>query len=492
MEETQNSLPPTVLVIFGSTGNLAQKKLIPALYHLLKGRFLPKEFSVVCIARDKNATVDSILDKAKYSFTQNIDDIDEAVFATLKSLMQVITMDSTNQDDFHRLKDVLDGIDSATQKSHNRLFYLAIPPNIFNTVISCLGSVGLNDEFGGASRRILVEKPFGTNLSSAKELVSHIAENFGEHQVYRIDHYLAKETAQNLLAFRFNNPIIEDLWSRQFVDHIQITAAETIDIEGRSDFYEGMGALRDFVQSHLLQLMALTMMEVPHPLNAENIHAEKLTTLEAIRPIKFNHVDEAAVRGQYIGYREETGNADSNIETYAAIHLEVANSRWGGVPVLIRTGKALADKTTEITIVFRDRTRRNVAPNLLTIRIQPNEGIGISMQAKKPGFSDELQPVNMDFCYQTSFDGVQPDAYERVLIDAISGDQSLFATSAEVLRCWEILEPIIDVWQQDDSQLHFYEKGSWGPDAATELASSYGCEWLSNASHVCAVHPSIN
>jgi len=490
MDESQNTPPATALVIFGSTGNLAQKKLLPALYHLLKGGYLPQDFSVVCVARDESSTVDSIIEKARGSLSHHGQNIDEAALEQLKQRMQMIVMDSTNQDDFHRLKDVLDGIDQYTQKRHNRLFYLAIPPNIFTSVISCLGNVGLDNEEEGASRRILVEKPFGTNLASAKELVSHIAEHFKEHQVYRIDHYLAKETAQNILAFRFNNPIIEDLWGRQFIDHIQITAAETIDIEGRANFYEGMGALRDLVQSHLLQLMALTMMEVPQPLNSENIHAEKLAILEAIRPIKFSHVDEIAVRGQYKGYREETDNPESNVETFAALHFEVANSRWGGVPVLVRTGKALADKMTEITLVFRDRTRRKVEPNLLTIRIQPNEGIGIRLQAKKPGFNDELQTVNMDFCYQTAFDGTQPDAYERVLVDAILGDQSLFATSAEVLRCWEVLEPIIDVWQQDDSQLHFYDKGSWGPDAATELASSYGCEWLSSdSSHICSVHP---
>jgi glucose-6-phosphate 1-dehydrogenase len=301
---------------------------------------------------------------------------------------------------------------------------------------------------------------------------------FQEHQVYRIDHYLAKETAQNILAFRFNNPIIEDLWGRQFIDHIQITAAEQTDIEGRANFYEGMGAMRDIVQSHLLQVLALTMMEVPYPLNSESIHAEKLALFESVRSIKPNHVEEVAVRGQYEGYRDEVSNQDSNVETYAAIHLEVANSRWGGVPVLVRTGKALAEKTTEINIVFKDRTKRKVEPNLLTIRIQPDEGIGITLKAKKPGFDDVLQPVHMDFQYSTSFDENQPDAYERVLVDAIMGDQSLFATSAEVLKCWEILQPILTNWQDNESKLHFYTKGSWGPEAADELANEYGSAWV--------------
>jgi glucose-6-phosphate 1-dehydrogenase len=242
------------------------------------------------------------------------------------------------------------------------------------------------------------------------------------------------------------------------------------------------GALRDIVQSHLLQVLALTMMEVPYPLNSENIHAEKLALLDTVRPIKPNHVHEVAVRGQYEGYRNEVENQQSNVETYAALHLEVANSRWGGVPVLVRTGKALADKMTEINIVFKDRTRRKVESNLLTIRIQPDEGIGIKLQAKKPGFNDDLQPVNMEFRYQTSFDGIQPDAYERVLVDAIMGDQSLFATSAEVLKCWEILEPVLVSWQQSDDHLHTYAKGSWGPEAASELAKEYGSDWIVNVS----------
>ncbi|MFO0882504.1 MAG: glucose-6-phosphate dehydrogenase [Candidatus Saccharimonadales bacterium] len=472
---------PTTIVIFGATGNLAQKKLIPALYHLFKGDLLPQECTIVCIARDPNANLELIVEKAEIALLHQEHDADEQVLDALKSRMRLHIMDSTNQDDFHHLREVLDGIDTEKGVAHNRLFYLAIPPAIFQTVISCLGNAGLNNEDNGRASRILVEKPFGTDLESAKQLVDHINLFFGEHQVYRIDHYLAKETAQNLLAFRYNNPLIEDLWGRQFIDHIQITAAETIDIEGRANFYEGMGAMRDLVQSHLLQLMALTMMEVPYPLNAENIHTEKQALLDAIRPIKPNHIDEVAVRGQYNGYRDEVQNQNSTVETYAALHLEVSNSRWGGVPVLVRTGKALAEKMTEITVVFRDRSRRKVEPNLLTIRIQPNEGIGIKLQAKRPGFTDDLQPVDMEFRYQTAFKDVQPDAYERVLMDAIDGDQSLFATSSEVLRCWEILQPVLESWQIHGDDLKHYDKGTWGPDAADELAKSYGCQWLSNS-----------
>ena len=483
--------PPTALVIFGSTGNLAQKKLLPALYHLLKGQYLPKDFNIIFIARDKTATIETILDKAKSELVSQEHDIDEAVISQLKELTSLIHMDSTNLDDYLILEEKLNSIDKAKNVLHNRLYYLAIPPDIFPAVIECLGNAGLNSENEQTARRILIEKPFGTDLETAKQLIGHIDKFFKESQVYRIDHYLAKETAQNILTFRFNNPLIEGLWDRQFIDHIQITASETIDIEGRSNFYEGMGALRDLVQSHLLQLMALTMMEVPELQDSTNIHTEKLILLNSIKPIKPNHVEESVVRGQYSGYRHEVANDLSKTETYVALHLEVANSRWGGVPVLVRTGKALADKMTEITVVFKDRSRRSLPANLLTIRIQPNEGISMALQAKKPGFGDELQEVDMDFCYQTAFEGIQPDAYEHVLMDAIIGDQSLFATSAEVLRCWEILQPILTAWQKDEDQPNLYEKGSWGPDVADEFADIYGCRWLSNQSHVCLVHPKI-
>jgi glucose-6-phosphate 1-dehydrogenase len=399
-------------------------------------------------------------------------------------------MDSTNQSDYDKLREELVQIDHEFGVAHQRLFYLAIPPKIFKSVIECLGIAGLNQEDNGAASRIFIEKPFGSNLESAKDLVAHIGLHFEERQIYRIDHYLAKETAQNILAFRFNNPLVQDIWGRQFIDHIQITAAEMIGIEGRSAFYEGMGALRDIMQSHILQLTALMMMEEPREFTSTEIHAEKLALLQSVQPIKQNHVDEYAVRGQYATYAEEVANPDTHIETFVALRLEASNSRWGGVPILLRTGKALSSKVTEINVVFKERTRRHVPANILTVRIQPNEGISLQMTAKKPGFSDELQPVNMDFCYQSSFDGNNPDAYERVLVDAIAGDQTLFATSDEVLRSWEILEPVIDTWESSGTKPALYEHGTWGPDEALELAKSFGCEWLDDTSaHVCQIHP---
>lgn len=474
----QQSPHPTVLVIFGSTGNLAQKKLLPALYHLLRAGVLSKEFKIICVARQPKTTVDALLTKAKKALVSQEHIIEQDVIEDLRSRMSVVIMDSTKEKDYAKLAKALKHIDTTTQLKHNHLYYLAVPPNIFTSVIRCLGAHGLNKESVDSASRILVEKPFGTDLASAQLLITNIAEYFSEHQVYRIDHYLAKETAQNILTFRHSNPIIEDLWGRQFIDHIQITAAETIDIEGRANFYENMGALRDLVQSHLLQLMALTLMEVPGHLTSASIHTEKLQLLKEIRPIKAAHIDETVVRGQYAEYRQESGSSTSTTETFVALELEVNNSRWGGVPILLRTGKALAKKSTEINVVFKDRTRRSVPPNILTIRLQPNEGISIVMQAKKPGFKHELLPVHMNFSYHTSFTDWQPDAYERVLVDAMQGDQTLFASSAEVLQCWQIIEPILQVWNKTNDQPLVYQKGTWGPKAADELADNIGYSWL--------------
>lgn len=481
---------PTVLVIFGSTGNLVQKKLIPALYHLLRNGNLPENFKIVCIAREPNSNLDSIYEKAEISILKQEGSIKEELLEKLKSISQLVLMDSTNKEDYGNLIQVLDDIDNNFNTKHSRLYYLAIPPSIFYKVIECLSVTGLNlnNTDQDVSRRVLVEKPFGVDLQTAKDLVDHMSRHFNEDQVYRIDHYLAKETAQNILAFRSNNPIIEDLWGRQFIDHIQITASETIDIEHRADFYDKMGALRDLVQSHILQLMAITMMEIPDIQTSDSVHQEKLQLLNSIKIFNPKHLDELAVRGQYIGYKEEANNPDSTTETYVALYFEVANSRWGGVPIVVRTGKALQERLTEINIVFQDRSRRKSEPNILSIRIQPNEGISLKLQAKRPGLNNELEPVNMDFCYETSFDEWQPDAYERVLVDAIAGDQTLFATSSEVIRCWEIIQPLLDSWANNEVPIYQYQKGSWGPSEADSFAENLGCEWYSNNNHVCAVH----
>ena len=479
---------PSALVIFGVTGNLSQHMLLPALYHLEKEALLPDGFSIVGIFR-REPDVDAILEEAKAQVEPG-NPVDEAALARLKQRIHPIKMDSTEPAHFSLLKTKLEELDKAAGQALNRLYYLAIPPNIFRAVIGNLATSGLNlSRTAGPANRILVEKPFGDDLKSAEELIAFMSKHFSEEQIFRIDHYLAKETAQNILTFRFNNPLIEGIWSRQFIDHIQITAVEKIGIQGRAAFYENIGALRDFVQSHLMQLMALVMMEYPEDLSAEAIHKEKLLLLESIEPIAPKHVEDIAVRGQYEGYRSEAEKPDSNVETFAALKLEVANSRWGGVPVLLRTGKATASKATEIVVVFKDRTRRDLSDNLLIIRIQPNEGISLNLLAKKPGFGTELQPVQMEFCYSGTFDGHQPDAYQRVLMDAMRGDRSLFATSDEVLASWRLLQPILDAWKDNSESLQIYPQGSTGPISADNLAKNFGSEWLNNDNHVCSVHP---
>ena len=474
----KRALKPSVLVVFGVTGNLARNKLLPALYQLLRFNHLPEEFVIIGVYRDASFSLDSLIEQVRGVLAADGTVVDEVALQKLKRVFRPIQMESTLHSDFLKLRTLLDEIDQTTGKRHNRLFYMAIPPDIFKSVVQCLADAGMNTHDSESTSRILVEKPFGSDLATARDLINYMGQCFHEDQIYRIDHYLAKETAQNILAFRFNNPLIEDIWGRQFIDHIQITAAESIGIEGRTSFYEGMGAARDIIQSHLLQLMALVMMEAPTLMDSVGIHAEKLALLNSIEPIKTNHVDEVAVRGQYKGYHDEVKNPKSVTETFAAIKLEVTNSRWGGVPILLRTGKALKNRMTEINVVFNDRSRRNVPANLLKIRIQPNEGISLRLTAKKPGFSVDLQPVDMDFSYQSAFEGDNPDAYERVLVDAIAGDQSLFATSQEVLRCWEIIDPLLQVWKYQPAQPDVYEPGSWGPHSSDELARSFGSEWL--------------
>lgn len=473
-----SSLSATTLTIFGISGNLSKTKLLPALYHLLKKHMLPEHFVVVGVFRQTSIDLDRLMQQVEINLLRKEQEADSATLSKLRKMIVPITMDSTNQNDYIRLRETLDELDKSSEVQHQRLFYLAIPPDIFPAVIGCLRGANLHSENDGIARRILVEKPFGTNLQTAHQLVDIMSTAFTENQIYRIDHYLAKENAQNILTFRFNNPFIANIWDGRYIDHIQITAAEKIGIDSRGNFYEPMGALRDFVQSHLLQLMTLVMMEAPSQMSSKEIHAEKIALLNAIQPIPEEYLSQRTARGQYDGYAEEVNNPNSQTETFAAIHLEVANERWKNVPVLIRTGKALKEAKTEISLVFTDHSDSNLPPNILTIRIQPNEGITITLTAKKPGFKNTLQPVNMSFNYRDNFSGENPDAYERVLVDTIIGDQSLFSTSDEVFRSWEILESVIRYWGASPDKPEIYPKGADGPHSANRLAEDVGISWL--------------
>lgn len=482
---------PSILVIAGITGDLSQRYFLPALYDLLVAGVLPSPFKIVGLSRREVTTAD-LLEAVRKSVDSKGQEIDEKILKKLEKMLEICLMDISNADDYQNLKTMLDKIEERVGTCMHRIFYLAIPSQIFGPVLDSLGTYGLNKgcQHGVAESRLLIEKPFGQDLASAKELVERIRDVFSEKHIYRVDHYLAKENAQNILTLRFKNPLFTRIWDRQSIDHIMITASETIDVGRRGNFYEQTGALKDFVQSHLLQLLALVTMEEPTDRSAKALHDQKLRLLKAIKPIRTDQAASLAVRGQYEGYSEEVGNPHSKIETYAAMRLEIDNDRWKGVPVLLRTGKALAERITEITFVLRESRGMNQAPNALTIRIQPNEGIVLSLVTKKPGFSKQTENAQMEFCYNQSFEQiVLPNAYEYVLVDALRGDQTLFATADEVIRSWEILDGIVKAWDNDGSQPELYDRGSWGPKSADKLAKSAGASWLTHILNICPVIP---
>ncbi len=475
----------TVLIIFGITGDLAQRKLLPALYRLAEENILPPEFRVVGISRRGTTTAD-VINIIKNRIDAH-DGRSAEIFARLEKIISIAAMNIAEGDEYGALTAELERLESEVHHPLNRLFYLAIPASLFQTVTERLGQSDINVH-GKDNRecRFLIEKPFGYSLSSAQDLISALDQLFDEEQIFRIDHYLAKETAQNILAFRFENPLFSAAWNREHISHILITAVESIGIEGRASFYENMGALRDLVQSHLLQLLALVTMNRPSSMSASDIHREKEILLSRIRPPEKGRMEKETVRGQYRSYREETGKTDSLTETYAAIKLSIDTDEWRGVPVFIRTGKAIKEKVTEITLVFFDDKYR-MRKNYLTIRIQPNEGIVIDLQIKKPGFGSALEQVQLDFCYGEKLPARASDAYERVLFDAMRADRTLFATSSEVLSCWRITEPILEEWKTPGFPLHIYENNSWGPEAADILIGASGERWLTDTHMVCTV-----
>lgn len=484
-----HTLAPAALVIFGITGDLAHRKLLPALYHLAEDNLLPEGFEIIGVTRS-GTTVDALLDDVRAKVRASNEQCDESVLDRFGKAIRIVTMDLSKVEDYAKLKDVLDDHEMRVGACTNRLFYLAVPSQTFGDIAEMLGKANLTDGcvHKRGESRLLIEKPFGYDLVSAQELIESLSAQFSEKQVYRVDHYLAKETAQNIMTFRFTNPLFKTVWDSKAISSIMITGAESIGIEGRVAFYEQTGALRDFVQSHLLQLLALVTMEQPENMDADSIHAQKLVLLRAIKPIAPDKVAEQAVRGQYKGYLEEVHNHSSVTETYAALRLEIDTPRWRHVPVLLRTGKAMAERVAEITLTFKDQD--DAHQNTLTLRIQPNEGISVQLQAKKPGFDSESEAVQMDFCYAQTGNGVHPDAYERVLVDALRGDKTLFATSDEVIAAWEVIEQVIRSWAMSSAGMEIYPQGSWGPKAADELAERAGTAWISQHLHICQVHSS--
>ncbi len=478
-------LANTILVIFGITGDLAQRKLLPALFHLTEAGMLPDTFHVVGISRRGTTSADILALIRKR--TGKDEGTAPEVFSRLETMLSIVDMNIGEPSEYGKLAGELSRIEASAGHPLHRLFYLAIPANLFGTVTTRLAESDINvHEKGIRECRFLIEKPFGFDLASAKELIAFLDSRFDESQIYRIDHYLAKETAQNILAFRFENPLFSGTWNKEHISHIMITAVESIGIEGRTAFYENMGAMRDLVQSHLLQLLALVTMNKPASMSSEDIHRQKELILSRIRPPDPALMERDAIRAQYASYRTETGNPQTLTETYASLRLSIDTEEWRDVPVFIRTGKSIREKITEITLVFSD-PQNGERKNYLTIRIQPNEGIVIDLHIKKPGFANELEHVQLDFCYTDKLNVSHPDAYERVLVDAMRGDRTLFASSEEVLSCWRISEPILSAWAKKDFPLSFYENNSWGPEAADHMIKETGVEWLSDTHPVCSI-----
>ena len=488
------------LVIFGASGDLARRKLVPALWSMFQGRVLPEPFAVIGVARREmtNEQFRTHMRQAIADFAR-VQPPSQKVWDRFAQALFYYVGDPADPGLYGGLDEYLRQVEAERGTGGNRLFYCATPPSLYPPLVQRLGEAGLNrpSEGSGGWVRIIIEKPFGRDLASARALNHTVASVFAEGQVYRIDHYLGKETVQNILVFRWANGIFEPLWNRNHVDHVQITVGEAIGVEGRGSYYEEAGALRDMIQNHILQLLCLVAMEPPVTFDSDPVRDEKAKVMRAIRPITPAQVEQVAVRGQYgpgfvegrrvVGYRDEKGvSAQSITETYAALRLEVDNWRWAGVPFFLRTGKRLAKRASEIAVQFK-RTphlvfRRNpeilAEPNLLVLRIQPDEGMSLSFGAKLPGPELRIKSVEMDFDYGRAFGGEPPEAYERLLLDATKGDGTLYARGDWVDLAWELLGPVLERWAvADATQFPTYEAGSWGPADADALMQRDGRRW---------------
>ncbi len=495
------------LVIFGASGDLTARKLMPALYTLAAQRLLPRCFSIVGVAR-RELGQDGFRQRMREAVERfsRLGPVRPEVWEPLARAIHYLPASFEDPEGYRRLRDLLARVDRDCGTEGNRLFYLATPPTAYAGIVHALGEAGLAvaGENGTGWARIIIEKPFGRDLASARGLNRGVLEVFPESQVYRIDHYLGKETVQNILTFRFGNSIFEPLWNRRYVDHVQITVAEDLGVEGRGGYYDQAGALRDMAQNHLLQLLALVAMEPPTSFAAEAIRDEKVKLFRSIRPIPPGSVTERTVRGQYtagrigeravVGYREEADVApDSPTETYVALRLTIDNWRWAVVPFYLRTGKALPKRVTEVTIQYREpplllfqhaahpdhEGPERLEPNRLSLRIQPDEGIALRFGLKPPGERISLAPVVMHFGYEEGFGTASPEAYERLLLDGMRGDSTLFIRGDEVEAAWALVTPILEAWQGADAKgVRPYPAGSWGPAAADDLIGLDGRQWV--------------
>ena len=484
----------TTLVIFGATGDLARRKLLPALYNLAHEGALPEHFALVGSSRSDLADEDfrKLAVGAVREFSRRPPD--EKVLAKLFETARYVGGSFDDDTVYERLTTVLPQLDAEAGYPLNRCFYLSTAPEFFPVIVKRLGTHDLA-RADSAEVRVIIEKPFGTHLSEARELNEIVLSVFEERQVFRIDHYLGKETVQNVLALRFANGMFEPLWNRNYIDHVQITASEDIGIGSRAGYYDHAGALRDLVQNHMLQLLTLLCMEPPVDFSADEVRDEKVKVLHAIHAPTADDVARMAVRAQYArgnvagvevpGYLEEAGvPSSSNTETYAALRLEVDNWRWAGVPMFLRTGKRLARKVTEIAVTlkpvphlaFREEGAKGVRPNVLVLTMQPNEGVSLSIGAKIPGTRMAIRPVQMEFLYGSAFMSQSPEAYERLILDAMRGDATLFTRNDEVEAQWRICDPIVTAFEQTPGPLPQYEAGTQGPKEADALLGE-GRKW---------------
>jgi glucose-6-phosphate 1-dehydrogenase len=492
--------PSNVMVIFGGTGDLTRRKLFPALHHLWKEKRGPDRFAVVGVGREtlSEAAYRDMLDAAVREHYG--EGFDEALWGMMLRSVHYLPGEFTDPELYVRLDQLLQRITRERQIAPNFVFYLATPPAFFAEIAARLGHVGLLNETDGCWRRVVVEKPFGRGLRSALELNRQLHQVLREHQIYRIDHYLGKETVQNILAFRFANSTIEPIWNRRYIDHVQITVAESLGVEQRGGYYEQAGALRDMIPNHLLALLAVVAMEPSISFEADAIRDEQTKVLRAIQPIGHNDVLAATVRGQYgagpvrgIGrvpaYRDEPNVApDSKTETYAAMRLMIDTWRWAGVPFYLRTGKRLPGRFTEVVIqymhapyfMFRDSLvkREKVPANSLVLRIQPNEGIGLNFNAKVPGPTAHLGTVDMDFRYDEHFAAAPTTGYETLLYDCMSGDATLFKRADNIEAAWALVDPVLEVWSALPARdFPNYASGSWGPEEGDQLLARDGRAW---------------
>ncbi|HEX4490427.1 MAG TPA: glucose-6-phosphate dehydrogenase [Acidimicrobiia bacterium] len=478
--------PGVVLVVMGASGDLAHRKLYPAVGSLAARGQLPARFALVGIARTEYDDDDfraNVLDAVRKVHPDAADPLDQREFEC-----RYVAGSFDDPGTFKRLGTVLDELDEKLNLGGRRIFYLSTVPQLFEAAITGLGDSGLAVESEGGFSRIVIEKPFGHDLASARDLNNLLHGCFDEHQVFRIDHYLGKETVQNILALRFANAIFEPVWNRRYVDHVQITVAEPLGVEHRGSFYEGAGALRDIVQNHCMQVLSLIAMEAPASFAANPVRDEKVKVLRAVKPLSAGEVGSAVVRGQYtagtveaeavVGYRDEEGvAADSQTETYVALRFEIDNWRWEGVPFYLRTGKRLAQRTTEVVLQFKPvphsplpaRAVESVEPNTMVLRIQPDEGVRLEFGAKVPGSTWSVRTVGLDFNFRSGFTEAAPEAYERLLLDVMVGDATLFIREDEVDAAWQLVQPVLDGIADGLIPVRRYPAGTWGPAAADAI-----------------------